>query len=392
MKRRAFLIGSAVGAASLSAPSIVKAQAPLRIGVITTLSGPAGYLGTDIRDALQLAVDTENGRLGGVPVQLVIEDDTLRPGHAKSIAERMLRNEGIRLFTGIVFTNVIGAVAPDVLDAGGIYLSPNAGPSNFAGRECHRNFFGIAWQSDALNGSVGRAASELGYNRAFIIAPNFQGGQDTLNGFKGMFRGTIVGERFTRLDQTDFAAEMAAIRAANPEVVFQFHPGGLGIAFIRQYQQAGLQGRIPMIVNAPSMDHTIMNAVGDAGVGINLTTHWNVDFDNQPSRTFVQAFRARYNRTPTFFAGQGWDTALAIGAALRQTGGSVADTNAFRAAMLRADFQSIRGPFRFGPNQMPVQSWWAAQVVRNDAGQLEIRTGRRILEDFGDPHAAQCRM
>ncbi len=392
MKRRDFLIGSALGAATLAAPGIVRAQTPLRIGFITTLTGPGGYLGQDIRDAFQLAVDMENGRLGGAPVQLVVEDDALRPGQGKTIAERMLRTDGIRLFTGIVFSNVLGAVAPDVLDGGGIYVSPNAGPSNFAGRECHRNFFAIAWQNDSLHESAGRLATELGHTRAFILSPNYQAGQDALNGFKRLFRGTIAGEQFTRLDQTDYAAEMAAIRAANPDVVFQFHPGGLGIAFLRQYQQAGLLGRIPMVVAAPSMDHTIMSTVGEAALGINLTTHWNVDFDNAGSRRFVEAFRARYNRTPTFYAGQSYDTALAIAAALRATNGSVTDTNAFRTAMLRADFQSIRGPFRFGPNQFPIQDWWAAQVVRNPAGQMEIRTGRKVLENHGDVYAAQCRI
>jgi branched-chain amino acid transport system substrate-binding protein len=392
MKRRDFLVGSAVGAAALAAPSLVRAQAPLRMGLITTLTGPGGYLGADIRDAMLLAIEQGNGRLGGVAVQPVVEDDALRPGQGKTIAERMLRTDGIRLFTGIVFSNVLGAVAPDVLDGGGIYVSPNAGPSNFAGRECHRNFFAVAWQNDSLHESAGRSATELGYTRAFILSPNYQAGQDALNGFKRMFRGTIVGEQFTRLDQTDYAAEMAAIRAANPDVVFQFHPGGLGIAFIRQYQQAGLLGRIPMVVAAPSMDHTIMSSVGDAALGVNLTTHWNVDFENPGSQAFVAAFRAKYNRTPTFYAGQAWDTALAIGAALRQTNGNVTDTNAFRTAMLRADFQSIRGPFRFGPNQFPIQDWWAAQVVRNAAGQLEIKTVRKILENHGDSYAASCRI
>lgn len=394
LRRRDFLAATALGAGALTAPTVIRAQgaAPLRIGFITTLSGPAGYLGQDIRDAFQLHVDQENGRLGGIPVQLVVEDDALRPGQGKTIAERMLRTDGIRLFTGIVFSNVLGATAPDILDGGGIYVSPNAGPSNFAGRECHRNYFVISWQNDSLHESAGRSASELGFQRAFILSPNYQAGQDALAGFKRMFRGTIAGEQFTRLDQTDFAAEMAAIRAANPDVVFQFHPGGLGIAFIRQYQQAGLLGRIPMVVAAPSLDHTTLRAVGEAALGINVTSHWNVDFDLPQSRRFVEAFRQRYNRMPTYYAQQGFDTALAIAATLRQTNGNVTNTEAFRTAMLRADFQSTRGAFRFGPNQHPIQDWHALRAERNAAGELEIRTIRKVLENHGDSYAAQCRI
>ena len=392
MKRRDFLLAGAAGAATLAAPAIVRAQTPLRIGFITTLSGPAGYLGQDIRDAFQLAIEGGNGRLGGIPVQIVVEDDALRPGQGKSIAERMLKTDGIRLFSGIVFSNVLGATAPDILDGGGIYVSPNAGPSNFAGRECHRNYFVISWQNDSLHESAGRSASELGYNRAFILAPNYQAGQDALAGFKRMFKGQVIGEQFTRLDQTDFAAEMAAIRAANPDVVFQFHPGGLGIAFLRQYQQAGLLGRIPMVVAAPSLDHTTLNAVGEAALGVNVTSHWNVDFDNPENKAFVAAFRAKYNRTPTYYASQGFDTANAIAAALRQTNGNVTNTEAFRTAMLKADFKSVRGPFKFGPNQHPVQDWYALRCERNAAGQLELKTGKKVLEAHGDSYSGQCRL
>lgn len=386
MNRRAFL---AATAAPLAAPAFAQG-APLRIGFITTLAGPGGYIGADARDAFQLAIDAEQGRLGGVNVALSVEDDGFRPPQGKQIVERMLRNDRIRLFTGVIFSNILGAVAPDVLDADAIYVSNNAGPSNFAGRECHRNYFVVSWQNDSLHESAGQLANNLGYRRMMILAPNYQAGRDALAGFRRLFRGEVIGEQFTRLDQTDYAAEMAQIRAARPDAVFHFHPGGLGIAFLRQYAQAGLLSTIPQCIPAPSMDSTILGAVGDAAEGINLSSHWNTDFDNAPSRAFVTAFRARYNRTPTYYAQQAYDTALAIGAALRQTRGDVAPA-AFRTAMMRADFQSTRGRFRFGPNQHPVQDWFALKVERT-GGALGIVTKGRILENHGDAYAAQCRI
>lgn len=390
MNRRAFLAASA---ATMTAPLAMPAfaqGAPLRIGMITTLSGPGGYLGQDIRDAFALAIEMEQGRLGGQAVQVLTEDDALRPAQGKSIAERFLRNERIRLFTGVVFSNVLGTVAPEVLDGDGIYVSPNAGPSNFAGRECNRNYYVVSWQNDSLHESAGELANQLGYRRMFILAPNYQAGRDALTGFKRLFKGEVVQEVYTRLDQTDYAAEMAQIRAARPDAVFQFHPGGLGIAFLRQYAQAGLMANVPQCVAAPSMDSTTLAAVGDAAEGVNLTSHWNSDFDNAPSRRFVEAFRAKYNRMPTYYAQQGYDTALAIGAALRQTRGSV-DPAAFRTAMLRAEFQSTRGRFRFGANQHPVQDWWALKVERV-GGQLALVTKGRVLENHGDAYAGQCRL
>jgi branched-chain amino acid transport system substrate-binding protein len=391
MNRRTLLAaGAGVAASGLAMPAYAQG-APLRIGLITTLSGPGGALGQDIRDAFALAIELEQGRLGGIPVAVTVEDDALRPPQGKQIAERFLRNDRIRLFTGIVFSNVLGAVAPDVLDGGGIYVSPNAGPSNFAGRECHPNYFVVSWQNDTLHESAGQLANNLGYRRMFILAPNYQAGRDALAGFRRLYRGEVIQEVFTRLDQTDYAAELAQIRAARPDAVFQFHPGGLGIAFLRQYAQAGLLQTIPQCVAAPSMDALTLAAVGEAAEGINLSSHWNTDFDNAPSRRFVDAFRARYNRTPTFYAQQSYDTALAIGATLRQTRGDVTNTAAFRTAMLRADFESTRGRFRFNTNQHPVQDWWHLRVERA-GGNLALVTKGRILENHADAFVGQCRI
>jgi branched-chain amino acid transport system substrate-binding protein len=368
------------------------AQEPLKIGVITTLSGPGGYLGEDIRDGLQLAIDLEGGKLGGVPVKLVIEDDGLKPGQAKQIADRFLKNEKIRLFTGVVFSNVLGAVAPDVLDAGAIYVSANAGPSNFAGKECHKNYFVVSWQNDSLHESAGQNATELGYKKAFLLAPNYQAGKDALAGFKRLFKGEIVAELYTRLDQTDFAAEMAQIRAAAPDVVFQFHPGGLGIAFLRQYQQAGLLNKVPMVVAAPSIDAVTLSAVGEAASGVNVTTHWNSDFNNPANQRFVAEWTKKYTRTPTYYASQGYDTALAIGAALKATNGNVENTDAFRTAMLKADFASVRGPFKFGPNQHPIQDWYALRVNKDAQGKLSLQTVKKVLTNHSDSYASQCKL
>lgn len=368
------------------------AQQPLKIGMVTTLSGPGGYLGQDVRDAFNLAIELEGGKLGGAPVQLLVEDDALKPGQAKEIAERFMKTEKIKLLTGIIFSNVSGATVPDILDNGGIYVSPNAGPSNFAGKECHKNYFVVSWQNDTLHESAGQNATNLGYKKAMVLAPNYQAGKDAIAGFKRFFKGDVVGEIYTRLDQTDFAAEMAQIRAAKPEVVFQFHPGGLGIAFMRQYSQAGLLTEVPMVVAAPSLDAVILKAIGDAALGVNISSHWNSDFDNASSKTFVAEFQKKYNRMPTYYASQGYDTALAIAAALKATGGKVEDTDAFSAAMRKADFQSVRGAFKFGPNQHPINDWYSLKVEKGADGQLGIVTKGKVLEAHSDFYAKSCKI
>ena len=363
---------------------------PVKIGLITTLSGPAGYLGQDVRDGFQLAA--KDGTLGGIPVDVIVEDDALKPGQGKQIAERMMKNANVHLFTGIVFTNVALAVVPDILDAGDIFVSASVGPMNFAGKDCSANYFVISWLTDTMQASAGQNASDLGYKKAFVLAPNYQAGKEAVEGFKRLFKGEIVRELYTRLDQTDFSAEMAEIRAAKPDVVFQFEPGGLGIAFIRQYQQAGLLGQIPMVVAEPSLDHTTLAAIGDAAVGIEVSGHWNADFDNPTNKDFVTRFMRIYGRTPTMYAAQGYDTGLAIAAALKAVGGKIDDTAAFRKAMLKADFSSTRGNFAFGSNQNPVQDWWALRVVRDGDGKPVLRTRKKLLSGYVDPFAAVCKL
>ena len=377
-------------ATALAMPAIVRAQgSAVKIGFITTLSGPAGYTGADVRDGFMLAV--QDGKLGGVPVQITVEDDGLKPAQAKQTANRFLKTDGIKLFTGIVFSNVLEAVAPDVLEDGAIYVSANAAPSSLAGKNCHPNYFVCSWQNDALAESVGQNANVLGYKKIFALAPNYPAGKDTITGFKRFFKGELVGETYTRLDQTDFAPEMASIRAANPDAVFQFHPGGLGIAFIRQYQQAGLTGKIPMIVSAPSVDSTILTAVGESALGIVAGAHWCTDFDNAANKAFVAGFVAKHQRTPTFYASQGYDTALAIGAALK-AGGDVSNPPSFRKAMLPANFASVRGKFKFGVNQHPVQNWYSIQVERGGDGKLGLVTKGLVLSDHTDVYAAACKI
>ena len=361
--------------------AIASAEEPLKIGMITTLSGPAGYLGQDIRDGFQLAIDQNKGDLGGKPVQLVVEDDGLKPGNAKQIAEKMLNEQGIKLFTGVVFANVAFAAVPEILDGDAIYISANTASSTFAGKECNPNYFVSSWQDDSQGESAGALAQSLAYKKAFLIAPNYQAGKETMVAFKRFYKGEIVGETYTGLDQTDFAAEMAQIRAAKPDVVYEFEPGGLGIAFLRQYQQAGL------------LDQAIAQAVGDAAIGVKVTSHWNDDFDNPVNKAFVAAWKAKYGDRPiTYYAAQGYDAALLVGVGLENSPSGVEDLAAFRKALLTSEIPTVRGKFKFGANQHPVQDWYALTAEKGADGKMVLKTEKKVLTDHGDVYASECKM
>lgn len=373
---------------------LARAQAAkLKVAMVTTLSGPGGYTGADIRDAFKLALDMNGGMLGGAPVELLVEDDGLKPAAAKQAVDRFYKSEGVRLFTGIVFSNVLLAAVPDLLDNGdAVYVSPNAAPSNLAGKECNANYYVCSWQNDALHETAGLNANRLGYKRMMILAPNYAAGKDALTGFKRRFKGEVAGEIYTKLDQTDFATEMAQIRAAKPDAVFHFHPGGTGIAFMRQYQSAGLFGAVPMTIAESSMDNNILQAVGPAAVGVTISTHWNTDFDNPASKTFVAAFQKAYNRLPTFYAGQSYDTALAIAAALKGNGGKWTNAADFRTHMLPAKFDAVRGAFAFDRNQHPVMDWFSLKVEMGADGKPTMRTDGVVAKEYHDSYAADCKL
>lgn len=382
----------AAAALAFAVSTTAQADEPLKIGMITTLSGPAGYLGQDIRDGFQLAIDQNKGELGGKPVALVVEDDSLKPGNARQIADKMLNEQGIKLFTGMIFANVAFAAVPEILDSDAVYISANTASSTFAGKECNPNYFVSSWQDDSQGESAGALAQSLDYKKAFLIAPNYQAGKETMVAFKRFYKGEVVGETYTGLDQTDFAAEMAQIRAAKPDVVYEFEPGGLGIAFMRQYEQAGLLKEIPMVVHPASLDQAIVQAVGDAATGVQVTSHWNEDFDNPVNKAFVAAWKAKYGDRPiTYYAAQGYDAALLFGVGLEKSAGPD-DLAAFRKALLTSDIPTVRGKFKFGPNQHPIQDWYALTAEKGADGKMALKTEKKVLTDHSDVYAADCKM
>ena len=374
--------------AALASSLNVLAQEPVRIGFITTLSTPAGYLGEDARDAFRLAIEQEGGKLGGVPVELVVEDDGLQPAKGKQIVDRMSL-DGISLYTGVMFSNVLAAVVNSATEGDRFYISANAGPSNLAGEQCKANYFAASYQNDVPHEMAGVAANDLGYRKMVILAPNYQAGRDALAGFKRTFKGEVT-EIYTKLNQLDFSVELARVRALNPDAVFQFHPGGAGINFAKQYGSSGLAKSIPMVVPVFSMDERMLAATGDVAEGVNVVSGWNPQSDKPANQAFIQAFTAKYNRAPTMYAAQGYDTARLIGSALKATHGDLKNADAFRNALLAADFDSVRGDFRFGSNQHAVIDWHLLKVQPGADGKLVEVPVKTIATAQVDSYAAKC--
>jgi branched-chain amino acid transport system substrate-binding protein len=368
------------------------AMEPVKIGMITTLTTKAGYLGEETRDGFKLAIDQEGGKLGGIPVELLVDDDGREPEKAKQIAERFIKRDGVKILTGIVFSNVAIAVVPKVVRQDILYVSTNAGPSLLAGKGCHANYFNVAYQNDNLDEVVGKYVTDAGYKKVYLLAPNYPAGKDHIAGFKRYYQGTIAGEVYTKLGQSDYAAEIAALRAAAPDAVFFFLPGGMGINFLKQYTQAGLNSAVPVFGPAFSFDERLLQAVKDAALGVKNGSQWCHDLDNPANHQFVAAFRKAYGRTPTLYASQGYEAARLLGSALKAVGGDVSMLDALRSAIRKADFESVRGKFAFSANQHPIQNIYIREVVKADDGTYTNRTLEAVFTDHSNVYVEQCKM
>ena len=386
MKLKAFGL-AAIAATALSAASILPAMADghgkVKVGMITTLSGGGAGLGIDVRDGFMLAVKQS----GNSNLEVVIEDDQRKPDIAVQLSDEMIQSEKVDVLTGIIWSNLAMAVVPAATAQGKFYLSPNAGPSPLAGKGCHPNYFNVAWQNDNLHEAAGAYANDAGYKNSFILAPNYPAGKDALTGYKRFFEGGLAGELYTKLGQTDYAAEIAQIRASGADSVFFFLPGGMGISFLKQFSGSGID--LPVVGPAFSFDQGILQAVGEAALGVKNTSQWNKDIDNATNKAFVESFQAEYGRLPSLYASQGFDTANLLLSAMEKA--DVKDADAFRAALKAAEFSSTRGDFKFGNNHHPIQDIYVREVIKEG----DVFTNKIIatgLTGHSDAYAADCKM
>jgi branched-chain amino acid transport system substrate-binding protein len=377
---------------ALAATMAVQAADKVKIGFISTLSGPNAAIGGDIRDGFNLAIKLNGGKLGGLPVEVLVGDDQLKPENAKQLAERYLRLDKVDFITGVVFSNIVVAVAPDALASKVFFISPNAGPAQYTGAQCDPFFFAASWPSEAYSEAAGQYVTSKGIKNVLFLAPNYVGGQDAATGFKRYYKGKLVDEMYTKLGQLDYAAELSQIRAKQPEALYVFLPGGMGVNFIKQFVAAGMSKDIQLIVPLWGSDQDIIRAVGEPMLGLFSVGHWSIDLDNAANKKFVPAFEAEYKRLPTGYAASGYDTALLMDSGIRRVKGKIEDKDALRNALRAADFKSVRGDFKFNRNQFPVQNYYLQVVGKGADGRIMHKTIGTVLTNRGDAYVDQCKM
>jgi branched-chain amino acid transport system substrate-binding protein len=369
----------------------VRAEDKLKIGIVVSLSGHAAITGGMIRDGFSLAVKRLGGRLGGRETEIVVQDDETKPDVAVSKAKALIDRDKVDFVVGTVFSNMLLAIVKPVTDAGVFLISPNPGPSELAGGACNQNFFSTSYQNDQVHEVVGKYAQDSNIKTALLLAPNYQAGRDALSGFKRYFKGNVLDEIYVPLGTLDFSAELARIAAAEPNAVYVFLPGGMGVNFVKQFRQAGLGDKV-IFLSAFTVDEATLPAQKDAAVGLYGGSNWAPDLDTPQNKAFVAAYEEAYGIVPASYAFEAYDAALLIDGALKQTRGSTTDKDALRAALKKADFSSLRGNFRYNNNHFPIQDFYLVKVGRRADAKYQTEIVQKVFSDFGDSYAKDCAM
>jgi branched-chain amino acid transport system substrate-binding protein len=384
---------SAIAAGAVMAFSgYAAAQNSVKIGFVDTFSGPTAVIGNDMRNSFELALDHLGRKMGGLPVEVIYEDDQIKPEVGRQKTEKLIQSDHVNFLTGYIWSNVLLASLKPAVDSQTFLISANAGPSQIAGELCSPWFFSVSWQGDQTPQAIGEYLNTKGVKTLFLLGPNYAAGKDMLTGVKATYRGTIVGEEYTKWpDQLDFLAELSKVRAAKPEAVFVFYPGAAGVQLLTQYSQAGLREQIPLYT-AFTIDATTLPLQKDLALGVPGAQHWVNDLPNAANQKFVADFRAKYHRYPSFYGAEAYDAANLINSAVLAAKGDLSKKDAMRDAMRKASYASVRGPYRYGNNHFPIENFYLQEAIKTADGEYTLKTVATILKDDQDRYHAKCPM
>ncbi|MCK1282298.1 MULTISPECIES: ABC transporter substrate-binding protein [unclassified Bradyrhizobium] len=381
------------GAAALVLANQAFAGDTIKIGFVSTFSGPTAVIGNDMRNSFELALDHIGRKMDGKPVEVIYEDDGQKPDVGKQKTEKLVQSDKVDFIVGYIWSNVLLASLKTAVDSQTFLISANAGPSQLAGELCSPYVFSTSWQNDQTPAAMGLYMNQKGVKSVFLIGPNYAAGKDMLAGLKSTFKGEVKGEEYTVWpSQLDFSAELSKARASGAESIFVFYPGAAGVQFLNQYAQAGLKSTMPLYT-AFTVDELSLPLQKENALGVPGAQEWVNDLPNEQNKRFVADYRKKYtNLRPTYYGAQAYDAAQLINSAVVAVKGDTSKKDAMKAEMEKANFKSLRGPFKYGKNHIPVQSFYLQDVVKDGEGQLSLKTVATIVENDQDRFHDKCAM
>ena len=388
---RRILLATTALAVLAAAPAPAQ-QRNVKIGFVSTFSGPTAVIGNDMRNSVELALDHLGRKMGGLPVEVIYEDDQQKPEVGVQKTQKLVESDKVNFISGYIWSNVLLASLKPAVDSQTFLISANAGPSQIAGELCSPFYFSTSWQNDQTPEAMGEYMNQKGVKSVFLIGPNYSAGKDMLTGVRATFKGRIIGEELTKWpDQLDFSTELSKVRAAKPDAVFVFYPGAAGVQFLTQYAQAGLKGQIPLYT-AFTIDAITLPLQKDLALGVPGTQQWVNDLPNDANKRYVADFRAKYKTYPSFYGAQSYDAVNLINSAVVAAGGDLSKKDAMRAEMRKANYKSVRGPYKYGNNHFPIQNFYLQEAAKDSDGMLTLKTVATIVKDSQDKFHGRCSM
>ena len=386
-------LAAAVALSMLMAGPAMGQGKTIKIGFITTLSGPTAVIGNDMRNSFEVALDHLGRKMGGFPVEVIYEDDQQKPEVGVQKTQKLIESDKVDFIVGYIWSNVLLASLKPAVDSKTFLITANAGPHQIAGAQCSPYLFSTSWQNDQTPQAMGHYMNQKGVKSVFLIGPNYAAGKDMLGGVKATFKGQVVGEEYTKWpDQLDFSAELSKARAARPEAIFVFYPGAAGVQFLTQYAQSGLKQQIPLYT-AFTIDETTLPRQGELALGVPGAQQWVNDLPNEANKKFVEDYRKKHpGASPSFYGAQSYDAANLVNSAVLAVNGDTSKKDEMRKEMEKANFKSVRGNFKYGKNHIPIQNFYLQDVVKNAEGKLVLKTVATIVENNQDRFVQECNM
>ena len=364
----------------------------VKIGFVSSFSGPVAAIGNDMRNSFELGLDHVGRKLDGLPVEVIYEDDEVKPEVGVQKTQKLIESDHVDFVVGYIWSNVLLASLKPLVDSKTMTVITNAGASQVAGDQCSPYVFSTSFQNDQVPAAVGTYMNEKGIKSVFLIAPNYTAGKDMITGFKSTFKGQVVGEELPPWPtQLDFSAELSKVRAAKPDALYVFYPGGPGIQLVTQYAQSGLKGQIPLY-SGFTIDDLSLPRLKDLAVGNPSAMMWVSDLPNDTNKKFVADFKAKYKTIPSFYGADTYDAVALIDSAVTAVKGDLTNKEGMRKEMEKADFKSVKGGFKFGNNHLPIQNFYLEEARKDDDGSYSLHTLSTIVKDDQDAYHAQCPM
>ena len=387
------LFGTATIAALALGAAPALAQQSVKIGFISTFSGPQAAIGEDMRRSVELAKEHLGGKMGGKPIEIIYEDDGFKPDVGKQKSEKLVQQDKVNFVAGYIWSNVLLASLKTVTDEGDtILISSNAGPSQIAGELCNKNFFSTSWNNDQTPMAMGEYLNSKGVKSLYVVGPNYAAGKDMLAGVKRTYKGKLMGEDYTKWpDQLDFSAELTKIGAAKPDGIFIFYPGAHGVQFVKQWAQSGLNKTVPLY-QVFSIDAITLPQQGELALGTLGAQEWVNDLPNDANKRYVADFKKKHNVYPSYYGAQSYDAIMLIASAAEALKGDLSSKDKVRAEMKKANFKSLRGDFKYNTNQFPIQNFYIQETVKDPAGMMTVKTIATAVTASKDPYFEKCAM